>query len=58
MSKAEAEKLAPVFANAIIELLKSEKHYSAIYKKMMVQKKLVFSNDHISQLAVLAANAH
>lgn len=52
--KVEIEKLAPVFANAVIDLLRTEKCYSAIYKRMFKQRKLVFSSDQISQLSRLA----
>ncbi|KAM3716267.1 G2/mitotic-specific cyclin-B1 [Dirofilaria immitis] len=54
VSKAEAERLAPLFASAVLELIKNEKSYNAIYKRMFIQRRMIFTKKHIAHLASLA----
>ncbi|VIO99523.1 Cyclin, N-terminal domain containing protein [Brugia malayi] len=53
VSKAEAERLAPIFASAILELIRNEKSYGAIYRRMCTQRRMVFTNENIAYLTSL-----
>uniref|UniRef100_A0A0R3S3Y5 Cyclin N-terminal domain-containing protein n=1 Tax=Elaeophora elaphi TaxID=1147741 RepID=A0A0R3S3Y5_9BILA len=53
VSKAEAERLAPLFASGVLELIRHEKTYNALYKRMCVQRRIVFTSKHIAYLASL-----
>ncbi|KAL3985589.1 Cyclin N-terminal domain family protein [Acanthocheilonema viteae] len=57
VSKAEAERLAPIFASAILELIRNEKCYSALYKRMCIQRRMVFTNKHIADLASIVTKS-
>lgn len=56
--KAEAERLAPIFASAILELIRNGKSYSAIYKRLCAQRRIVFTNKHIAYLASLVNKSY
>ncbi|EJD75428.1 hypothetical protein LOAG_17422 [Loa loa] len=58
VSKGETERLSPVFASAVLELIRNEKSYSAIYKRMCIQRRMVFSNKHVAYLASLVTKSH
>uniref|UniRef100_A0A915PY73 Cyclin N-terminal domain-containing protein n=1 Tax=Setaria digitata TaxID=48799 RepID=A0A915PY73_9BILA len=58
VSKAEAERLTPIFASAVMELIRNEKNYNAIYKRMFIQRRLIFTNEHIACLNSLIAKDH
>ncbi|VDN17003.1 unnamed protein product [Gongylonema pulchrum] len=55
-SKTKVEKLVPTLANAVVDMLKNQKQYPHIYKKMLVHRELIFSANNIAALTA-AANA-
>ncbi|VDM21359.1 unnamed protein product [Wuchereria bancrofti] len=58
VSKTEVERLAPLFASAILELIRNEKSYGAIYRRMCTQRRMVFTNENIAYLASLVTKSH
>ncbi|VDM96492.1 unnamed protein product [Thelazia callipaeda] len=50
----DIEQLVPFFAVAILDLIRNESHYNAIYKRMFLQRKINFTDEQLTYLVSMA----